>query len=117
MSLQKISKEELCNIDLDIYSLMRKMPNNELYNSLYIRWVVDDNDTFIRVLCNTDELTGLLGALITTTDKTITDQELAVIDASKYAILNLAIHILKDLSDSAVDEFLSVLKNAKLGTN
>jgi hypothetical protein len=115
MNLEKISKQELNDIDLDIYSLMKKMPNNELYNSVYIRWEKENQDTFIRLLCNVDDLTGLLGALIWEDDKTSKKPVNNIVEPSKFAILNLAIHILKEKSDDEVNEFLDLLKDIRCG--
>lgn len=115
MKLEKITKQELNDIDLDIYSLMKKMPDNELYNSVYIRWEKESQDTFIRLLCNVDDLTGLLGALIWKDEKTSQKAVNEIVEPSKFAVLNLAIHILKEKSDVEVNEFLDLLKDVRAG--
>ena len=113
MNLEKISKEELNDIDLDIYSLMKKMPNNELYNSLYVRWEKESRDTFTRLLCNVEDLSSLLGVLIYEDEKTSQKEVNEIVKPSRCAILNLAIHILKDMPDNDINLFLDLLKDVR----
>jgi len=103
--MEAISKEEMTNIDLDIYSLMKKMPDNENYNSMYIRWDKNTKETFIRVICNVDDLTNLIGVAV--------HDECEIAEASKVAILNLAIHILKNKPEEELLEFFDIVNNAR----
>lgn len=111
--LERISKEDLDNIDIDIYSLMKKMPNNELYNSLYIRWEKETHSTFSRILCNLDDLTGLLGVLIYKDKHTKKEVIAQIVEPSKCAILNLAVHILSEKSNDDIEEFIELTKKVK----
>lgn len=101
-NLQTITKEELANIDLDIFTLMEKLPKNKLYNSLYIRMDKTNNEVFSRILCEEDELINLLASMICKDSK--------FRDLAKHCFLNLAIGIVKE--DNLYDSYSKALKQA-----
>lgn len=101
-----MTKEQLTDIDLDIYSIMKEIPNNENHNSVYIRWNKETGDTFIRALCNVGDIHNVFGVAMY--DKTVDNEFVA---ASKLAFLNLAIHVLKEQSKQDIDDFFELVKS------
>jgi hypothetical protein len=123
LSTETLSLEEFKDIDLDIYSILQKIPNNELYNYLYIRVDKHLGESFLRVLCNDDvmDVTVLLGHLIQ--DVGVSDLPLDkvegkedMVECTKLAILNLAIAILASKGASDLEEFIGFVSEAKANT-
>jgi hypothetical protein len=112
MKDERITKQQLNDIDLDVYSAMREMPNNDNYNAMYIRWAKEENDLFVRLLCNVEDVGSLLGILMFT-DKGQTPQP--YVEPAENAFLNLAISVLKEKSEDEVSEFINVLRDVRAG--
>jgi hypothetical protein len=104
-----ITENEMNDIDLDIYSSMKKMPNNELYNSIYLRWDKNTNKSFFRVICNNEDISQLLSQLVFDLDKDGLPTEESW--GFREAFLNLAINILLDSPKEVYDMFIESLTN------
>ena len=102
-----ITDNEMNDIDLDIYSSMKKMPNNELYNSAYLRWDKNTDKYFCRIICNHDDLSQLFSQLVFDKDKNGELTEVAWV--CREAFLNLTIHILLDAPNEVFDYFMQSL--------
>tara|TARA_R110000868_G_scaffold245874_1_gene502433 strand:- start:91 stop:462 length:372 start_codon:yes stop_codon:yes gene_type:complete len=118
--METLSLSELQDIDLDIYTLLKKIPNNDLYNSLYIRVDKHLGESFCRLLCNADvmDVTVLLGQLIQ--DAEVFDLPLdkvaaheSMVECTKLAILNLAISILASKGESDLSDFIGFVSEAR----
>jgi len=110
---KQLSKEELTDIDLDIISLMAKIPNDSNNNSIYIRWNKNYDSTFFKILCEPEDLHNLLGVLLYKDENCIGKKD-DIIEAAKFAILNLAIHILSEKTKDEINDFNSFILNEQL---
>lgn len=101
--------EMLMNIDIDINSLMEKIPVDDNHAAMYVRYNDNNGGVSRTILSSKDKVLELLLSLVFSSNEKDSDTETQFY--LREAMLNVSIEILKQFDKDTVDGYIKAIKD------